>query len=129
MRCLVHFDKIHSLSKRGVPLNFMSQIAISSYRFPLLSIGNTRYNLQSFHLNESLICVYTQGDEILRTEVLLCYFFFFPNIFFSSLAMRRSTFLTSSAGGSFSGIIPRSVSILRTAALLSTCSLVMDTSP
>ena len=49
--------------------------------------------------------------------------------FFSSLAKRRSTFFTSSAGGSFSGTMPRSVSILRTAALLSICSLVIDASP
>jgi len=56
----------------------------------------------------------------------LCYFFFFfPSIFFFSVARRRSTFFTSSAGGRFSGTMPRLVSILRTAALLSTCSLVM----
>lgn len=56
------------------------------------------------------------------------YFFFFPSIFFSSLANLRSTFLTSSAAGRSSGIMPRSVSILRTAALLPTCSLVIELS-
>lgn len=51
------------------------------------------------------------------------------NAFFSSDLSLRSTFLTSSAGGRFSGTIPRSSSILRTARLLSTCSTEIGASP
>ena len=61
---------------------------------------------------------------------MMCFYYsLFFSIFFSSLAKRRSTFFTSSAGGNSSGTMPRSVSILRTAALLSTCSWVMEASP
>ena len=42
---------------------------------------------------------------------------------FSSPSNLRWTFLTSSAGGRVSGFTPRSINILRTAILFSTCSL------
>ena len=60
--------------------------------------------------------------------IVKSYFLFFKTFFFS-LSNRRSTFFTSSAGGRFSGTIPLSINIWRTAALLSTCSFVMEASP
>ena len=64
-----------------------------------------------------------------RINLMKHYYFLFCNKSFSSFDSRRSTFFTSSAGGRFSGTIPRSISIWRTAALLSTCSFVIETSP
>ena len=58
------------------------------------------------------------------------YFFFaFPVSRFSSDLSLRSTFFTSSPGGSCSGTIPRCRSMSRTAALLSTCSFPISCCP
>ena len=60
---------------------------------------------------------------------LVKHYFFFGRILFSSDARRRSTFLISSPADIFSGTIPRSRSILRTARLLSICSRSMLATP
>ena len=63
---------------------------------------------------------------------LFCFILFFLFVlqaFFCSLANLRSTFFTSSAGGRFSGTIPRCTSISRTAALLAICSWLIRLSP
>lgn len=66
---------------------------------------------------------------ILSYSVLSYFFFLFSKAFFCSLANLRSTFFTSSAGGRFSGTIPRCTSISRTAALLAICSWLIRLSP
>lgn len=55
--------------------------------------------------------------------------FLFSRAFLSSLASLSSTFLTSSAGGKFSGTMPRLTIMFLTAVLLSTCSFVICVSP
>ena len=60
---------------------------------------------------------------------LYTFYFLFSTAFFFSLANLRSTFFTSSSADRFSGTIPRSKSIFRTAALLSICSLAIIVSP
>ena len=57
------------------------------------------------------------------------FFFAFPVSRFSSDLSLRSTFFTSSPGGSCSGTIPRCRSMSRTAALLSTCSFPISCCP
>src|SRR5690606_21954127 len=62
------------------------------------------------------------------------YFFLFSLLvvlltFFSSLTNLRCTFFTSSNAGKFSGCTPLCLSILRTAVLLSTCSLLICCCP
>ena len=66
---------------------------------------------------------------ILSYSVPSYFFFLFSKAFFCSLANLRSTFFTSSAGGRFSGTIPRCTSISRTAALLAICSWLIRLSP
>jgi len=85
--------------------------------------------------SQTIIQEFLQRLQILRIQKS-CWpfsrFYFlvlFSNAFLFSLANLRSTFFTSSAGGRSSGTIPRWMSIWRTAALLSTCSLVICVSP
>ncbi len=68
-------------------------------------------------------CLSEFNLQIQLFGIVKSYFLFFKTFFFS-LSKRRSTFFTSSAGGRFSGTIPLSINIWRTAALLSTCSFV-----
>lgn len=49
--------------------------------------------------------------------------------FFSSAFTRRSSFFVSSAGGRFSGTIPRSMRLPRTLVLFSTCSCLIWSRP
>ena len=63
-----------------------------------------------------------RGRYVTTFGTCLCLLYLPLIAFFCSLARRRSTFFMSSAGGKFSGTIPRCISMLRTAALFSMCS-------
>ena len=93
------------------------------------------YVCSSSSRRSSQSCLARQGfyekkaSPDIPSKARLFYFVLLLSAFFFSAANRRSTFFTSSAGGKFSGTIPRSIIIWRTAALLSTCSRLISDSP
>ena len=102
-----------------------SPLPSSQEKMPFISIRLRCSTSSSSRCN----CAYLPQEQFFLILFHLIFFFLFSKAFFCSLANLRSTFFTSSAGGRFSGTIPRCTSISRTAALLAICSWLIRLSP
>ena len=108
--------KLHQLGAEIVSTDKISAILAEGEILPVFGIVPWKHHL-------------TLISKCRSIKEAFYFFFLFSKAFFCSLANLRSTFFTSSAGGRFSGTIPRCTSISRTAALLAICSWLIRLSP